>query len=334
MTNAQAIARRLNPWAYLIRTASGWARRRQGVDGDHFELLSSRIYILPTGVGLVYAVAVFVMLLGAMNYSNSLAFVLTFALAAVGLIAMHQTHRNLAGTELSFRGAPSVHAGMNARFEITFANRSASARYDIRARAANDFADSVDVSPGTTARIELTRESQCRGWLSLERFAVESRFPFGLFRAWAWVYNDYRCLVWPAVAEDAPPLPLSASHTGRSLHSRQGDDDFAGLREYQQGDPRRQIAWKTLARSGELHSKLFAGSAMGPHWLDLAATGESDTEAALSVMARWIKDCETRKLSFGLQLDGLEIAVGQGQEHFRNCMDALALYGQPQESRT
>ena len=53
-----------------------WARRRQGADASTATLGPGRVYILPTGVGLVYGLMAFAMLLGAMTYHNNLAFVL------------------------------------------------------------------------------------------------------------------------------------------------------------------------------------------------------------------------------------------------------------------
>ncbi len=65
--------------------------RRAPVGHLPFTLGSRRIYILPTRNGLYFAVLVLAMLLGSMNYNNSLGFALAFLLAAVGLVAMHHT---------------------------------------------------------------------------------------------------------------------------------------------------------------------------------------------------------------------------------------------------
>jgi hypothetical protein len=56
-------------------------------------LRPGRVYILPTGVGLVFALMTFAMLLGSMNYNNNLSFVLTFFLIGLGFVAMHQCQR-------------------------------------------------------------------------------------------------------------------------------------------------------------------------------------------------------------------------------------------------
>ena len=78
-----------------------WARKRQGSDSAITQLRASRVYILPTGVGLVFALMTFAMLLGSMNYNNNLSFVLTFILVGIGLVSMHQCQRNLVALELS-----------------------------------------------------------------------------------------------------------------------------------------------------------------------------------------------------------------------------------------
>ena len=66
-----------------------WARRRQGLDDRVTTLRPGRVYILPTGVGLVFGIMGFAMLLGSMNYNNNLSFVLTFLLAGLGFVSMH-----------------------------------------------------------------------------------------------------------------------------------------------------------------------------------------------------------------------------------------------------
>src|SRR5688500_9408558 len=83
-----------------------WARRRQGIDTPPVAFGRRRVYILPTRFGVIYAAIVFTMLLGSMNYNNSLGFALTFLLTGLGLVAMHHCHRNLAGLVVS-----GVHGG-------------------------------------------------------------------------------------------------------------------------------------------------------------------------------------------------------------------------------
>ncbi len=118
-----------------------WARKRQGGDAHVTRLHTKRIYILPTGVGLVFALMTFAMLLGSMNYNNNLSFVLTFLLVGLGLVSMHQCQRNLVGLELGFAGADPVFAGQAAQFRIAITNRSKSSRYHIQLYADSIFSE-------------------------------------------------------------------------------------------------------------------------------------------------------------------------------------------------
>ncbi len=112
--------------------AHDFAKKRQGVDPDTTTLRPGRVYILPTGVGLIYALMAFAMLLGSMNYNNNLSFVLTFLLIGIGFVSMHQCQRNLVGLELTFAGTDPVFAGQPLRFRIAITNQSKSARYGLR----------------------------------------------------------------------------------------------------------------------------------------------------------------------------------------------------------
>ena len=73
-----------------------------------------RIYIVPTRYGYGYGLLLVVMLLGAMNYSNSMAFALTFLLAGLGLLGMHHTHANLLQLRLRVGRVAPVFAGEEA----------------------------------------------------------------------------------------------------------------------------------------------------------------------------------------------------------------------------
>ncbi|MGH8280118.1 MAG: DUF58 domain-containing protein, partial [Gammaproteobacteria bacterium] len=160
---------------------------------------------------------------------------------------------------------------------------------------------------------------------------VDTTYPFGLFRAWSWVYMPLRVLVYPAPATDAPPLPLPAGNTGVGRSAAQGEDDFAGLRDYRAGDSPRRIAWKASARENRLLTKQFSGSGPEIHWLDFGMLAMRDPEARLAVLCRWVLLAHAEDLEYGLKLPGKIIGTGRGDLHRDACLRALALYGHPQE---
>jgi uncharacterized protein (DUF58 family) len=159
----------------------------------------------------------------------------------------------------------------------------------------------------------------------LDRVEIATRFPYGLFRAWAVLHPGRRCLVYPRPVDTAPPPP-PAPGSGGAGTTRRGDDDFAGLKDYHPGDPPRHIAWKAYAKGGELLVKEFSGAAEPVPVFDLDQAPGMDLESRLSVMARWIVDAQARGETFGLRLPGLDIPPQPGMQQRRRCLAALAEY--------
>jgi uncharacterized protein (DUF58 family) len=164
-----------------------------------------------------------------------------------------------------------------------------------------------------------------RGWLRPGRFALLTRFPTGLFRAWSWLAPDWSTLVYPRPEGGAVPGPDAFVANERGGQFGEGDEDFRGLRRYQAGDPPRHLAWRLLARGQELHTKQFAGEAPSRVWLDWDALAGMDGEARIARLTRWVLDAERAGRVYGLRLPDAEIPPGQGAEHRHRCLQALAL---------
>ncbi len=311
----------------LQARAAEWARRRQGPDAMDVTLARRRIYILPTRYGLVFAVLVFAMLLGSMNYSTSLGFALAFLLAGLGLVALHHCHANLLGTRLRFAAARPVFAGQEARFQIEVSNGGALPKYEIELEAAGVQTPPVDLEPGAAQVLELGLPTQRRGWISLPRLSVATRHPGNLSRAWTWVHMDAHCLVYPAPAPLGRPVPRSANPTeSGGIAQAHGNADFAGLRDAVPGDPPRRIAWKAYARTGALLVKQFAGAEAAAEVFEWESLPELGPEQRLSQLARWCLDAHAAGLGFGLALPGRHIGPGTGERQLHECLAALALF--------
>lgn len=310
------------------RKVQRWARKRQGIDPVSTQLRPGRVYILPTGVGLVFGVMTFAMLLGSMNYNNNLSFVLTFMLAGLGFVAMHQCQRNLVGLELSFAGVEPVFAGQVAQFRIAVSNHSKNSRHGVMLYADDTVSDVGDLAPGESRVFTLAVSTDKRGWIELRRFGIRTLFPFELFRSWAWLHMDLRGLVYPAAAEQVPPPPATQTAHGHRQHDARGEEDFAGLRRFNEGDSPRHVAWKAFARSGQLLSKQFAGADTSSQWFDFAAIASEDVENRLSILTRWVTDTDRTRADYGLRLPDQEFPPAHGNTQRQRCLEALALFGQ------
>jgi uncharacterized protein (DUF58 family) len=311
--------------AFVRSQGRAWALRRQGIDRDLVHLTSRRIYILPTGQGVAFGAMIFLMLLGAMNYNNSVGLAVTFALTAFALVVMHHCHRTLSGLRIALGAARPVFAGQPAQFAIELNNPSSFARLDIGVFVARRLADCVCVAPGESRKVTIAVPTDRRGRLALERISLRSRYPAGLFQAWAWLNTDLSCLVYPEPAVSVAPPPQQVSVDGSRLDATQGDNDFAGLRDYQTGDSSRRIAWKTFARNHVLAVKTFSGADVAPIFLNWSDT-HGETEHRLAVLTRWCLDAQNENRSFGLNLNHETIAPGDGRAHLHRCLRALALH--------
>jgi uncharacterized protein (DUF58 family) len=63
--------------------------------------------------------------------------------------------------------------------------------------------------------------------------------------------------------------------------------------------------------------------------LDWLRTPEKETEARLSRLTRWALDAHAAGLAFQLTLPGRTIVMGSGEAHLRQCLEALARFGEP-----
>src|SRR5687768_9312787 len=128
--------------ARRLRTFSRrWAFKRHGVDPDPLTLPGRRIYILPSALGIAFALMLFAMFIGAMNYANNLALGLTFLLGSLALTAMHYAHRNLSGTRIRSATSEPVFAGDTAKFHIALENDAPLDRHELT--VANDHGISL-----------------------------------------------------------------------------------------------------------------------------------------------------------------------------------------------
>jgi uncharacterized protein (DUF58 family) len=300
--------------------------RRRTARGQAVTLERGRIFILPTAQGMLYAAITFVMLLGAANYNNSLAFILTFLLIALGLVALLQTYRNLVGLRLRVGRCPAVFCGEDARYEIELDGGPGRPRYAVVLQPDDAEAQRLDVEQSGRATLAVATDR--RGYRPLGRLTLSTRYPLGLFRASARCHFEQACLVYPRPAEHGATAPRrSGDGQGRASQTRAGNEDFIGHRDYVPGDPPRQVDWKAAARSERLLSKRFGDHEASECWLDWNDHEGCDTETRLQRLCRAVLDAEARGLRYGLRLPGAALRPARGESHRHQCLRALALFG-------
>lgn len=300
-----------------------------------------RIYMLPTRAGLVFCVLLLLMLLGAINYNNSMAYVLTFLLGSMCLITMLHTYRNLAGLVMNEMAVTAVFAGDVALFPLLLDNRNRRQRvalgmvlietipwYKQLARVDDAEVLHFDVPADRLHRVELPYQTRRRGWCSTGSMKVFTTFPLGLFYTWSCVRLQQRCLVYPrASGRQAFPTLRPSGNSGTQGQSM-GTDDFVGFRDYVAGDPVKDIAWKMYACEKGLLIKQFRGSGadrLSLGWHDVINLAK--VESRLSQLCLWLVRAEAQSLNYSLSMPTARVEFNQGKQHLCDCLALLAQYG-------
>lgn len=300
-----------------------WSVRRQ--DRTPLRLDRRRIYIVPSRAGMGWAALLATMFFGALNYMNNAALLLTCELATSMALTMVLSFRNLYWLELQSVSCRQAVAGEPAMLQVQLASsgrRRHRLQLDAGLQPSAWFGLAANLRPEP---ISLPVRFPSRGWHALPPLQLRTRWPLGLFTAWARLRLTEKILVWPAAEPAGPPLPMQAQHLQPSLPQHRPTHSPDMLRKYRPGDPPTHIAWKLLARSGEWHAKTSPAShppdQLALHW---SLTEGLPHEARIARLAHWLHQARQSGLAYSLELPTLNLPAGRDDRHYASCMNALA----------
>jgi uncharacterized protein (DUF58 family) len=286
-----------------------------------------RIFIFPSRVGLFFGLALLLMLITGINYQNNMTFALTFLLATLFIVGVLHSYANLSGLKIHAVHARPAFPGQQTEFRILIER---SERRDCVALSVAwpDSTESVvNLIGSDSISVNLHAPVGERGWHHPGRLLLESTYPLGLLRCWTWLDLDLNALVYPRpVASAALPGTPSDKPDGASVPI-DGNDDFAGFRNYRRGDSLRQVHWKGLAKGLSLQSKQYAAYADRSVWLDWDMYPGLAMEQRLSQLCYWALELDGLNEEYGLRLPGTLIEPGLGEKHRDTVLKELALYG-------
>jgi uncharacterized protein (DUF58 family) len=311
------IPQRMQTWAERRLPALTRYRRPENLP---VELHRRRIYIVPTTFGLGFTVLMLVMLVGALNYANNAALLLTCLLGAACATSMLVAFRTLDGLRLTEIRAGHAMAGQPIELTLVFEShrRRCAIRVDMDRQSA-----AFAAAANSSTELKLAMPTIRRGWMTVPRMRVWSSWPLGMFRAWSWLRPEQPVLVWPQ-PEANGPAPMASAEDARQMRLNQGDE-LATLREYRLGDPQHHIAWKASARHVSLLVKDFEQPQHRPQWqLDWRQLAGLDDETRIARLARWLGEAHAQRRDCSLWLPGTDIPGGSGSLHYARCMNALA----------
>jgi uncharacterized protein (DUF58 family) len=310
------------------RWRNWWEARLQPLVSQ--TLTQRNIYIVPTRAGLGFAATLLLLLVASINYQLSLGFALTFLLAGSAAASMHMTHGALRGLTLHLKAPLPAFAGDAAVLEVVVTNPGAErlgVGFGLETGARPRALSYTEIGAAGQTTVRLAWLAPGRGLHALPVLRAETRYPFGLFRAWTvWRPADQLC-VYPHPEAPMPPWPTSSASDDerRPVIPAGAGTEFDGVRAYRRGDTLRQIVWKKVAHADELVSRETAGGVQREMWLKWSQAQGGDAEARLSRLAAWVVGAEAAGQVYGLRLPGIEIAPSHGAAHRHAVLRALAL---------
>jgi uncharacterized protein (DUF58 family) len=301
----------------------------------HKMVRQNRIYIMPSGRGMMFLGAIVVVILTAATYNNNLIFILGFFMFSVFVVSMLQTHYNIKGVRLDFASAEEGFTGDPLTVTLHLTQKRAKWKRGLEIRTGSKRIPTlsrrrVDLDPKETAKLcSIDVRVQDRGVWALPPVILETFYPLGLFRAWKVFRFDAQLTVYPRPDTSQVLVPRSFESGQEDLGLRTSPEgDFGELKAYLQGESYHQIAWKHYARTGDLYTKVHWGEDHKHYVIPWSVSGkdQNEIEAALKRLSGWIKTALDENASFEMETPSLRIDPGRGLDQARKCWRQLAEY--------
>ena len=190
------------------------------------------------------------------------------------------------------------------------------------------------IPPRSSVTVSVTLTARRRGILNIPGGLLSRSDPLGLVRAFQFLPGPASLLVLPQ-RHRIPDLDLPGFRRqhpgGEALASGVGAaEEFASLRDYRRGDPRKHIHWRSTARTGTLVVKEFHDEEVIRHALVLDPGVEgvgSRFEDAVSVAASFVGVLPEQESLLDLLFIGsqaVQLTSGRGVGHSGPMLEALA----------
>ena len=292
-----------------------WLAKRFQV--SHQTTLSqNRILIFIFGQGYVYIGLILVSFIAGINYGNNLILGFCFLIAAILWMSFYITFKQLHELSIELVLPEVGQVGQELTLQLHLKQPKPRIRY---LKLECDALTQTLAVHDTTQIQQLKFLPNARGYFELPRLTLYSSYPFGLVRAWTYLYLQHGVWIAPASA-DLNHLPQRS--TGKKTDEL---EEFRELRQFVAGDALQSVSWKHLARGQGLLVKVFDDQLDQQQFqIDYAHIPAANHEQKLSMMMAMVESCEQRQSAYALTLPRAELALGQGQSQAIAARQLLA----------
>ena len=298
--------------------------KRRNLPGNPQYFNSKNVYIIPSSFGWAYAFVLLTLFFGAINYQVSLAFLMVFLIALMGLGSAWQGHANLKGLTIKLVSIDDTYEGKPAKINLLIFSQQKRFNLEFQVdKQASVTLENIETQP---LPCSLLLETNKRGYFTLPPLKISSVFPLGLFKVWGYVYFEGKYYVYPEpLNPDFWPDPVPSLHN--NPQELVGDDEVYDLKQVE--NPWAQpnlIAWKIAAKDQGWYVKTM-NKPTGNYWLfKLDDLKEKNLEKKLRYLSYWLLTAEQQGDFYSLQLNNAPTKFGRGNQHLQRCLRQLAIY--------
>jgi hypothetical protein len=119
------------PESRVGKRFDAWLDRRIP-PAQRITLNQANIFIFPTGFGFVFGGLLIILILGAINYQNSLVYGVAFLLGSMFIVTILYTFRNLSGLSIELAEAKTGFVGEDIEFNVRFTRPKGNGREGVQ----------------------------------------------------------------------------------------------------------------------------------------------------------------------------------------------------------
>ncbi|WP_180035311.1 MULTISPECIES: DUF58 domain-containing protein [unclassified Acinetobacter] len=292
-----------------------WVERRFKID-QHKQLTQKDVLIFIYQQGYLYLVLIFITFIAGVNYANNLILGFCFLISAVLCISFYITFKQLHALQIQINVVDTPQVGELLLVDIYFKQDVEQGRY-LWIKTENQLHKLLFNTQQHGFQLNFITSQ--RGVFQIPPIQIYSVYPFGLVRAWTYLY----------VQQPAWVAPQASWHSVENKQQQQNFepdlDEFRELRSFQTGDSLHAVSWKQAARGQGLYVKVFEQyedlKKLEIHYHHMPAPSH---EEKLSLMMGLVEQAEKNHDQYALYLPNAELASGTGALHFSEAKRLLA----------
>jgi uncharacterized protein (DUF58 family) len=232
-------------------------RLARGVDWRWLPLFSQ--YKI-TRDGIIFVVALLIVLAAAVNTANNLLYMVLSSLLAVLSLSAFLSAMNFRFLSMELQLPERAFAGEAFAASVTIHNRKrVFPAFSLTTEPQESSLYFTAIHPGTSVTDWCEVTLPRRGRYTIKRLRTASRFPFGLFTKMLEYKVNAECVCYPAILpQEQMDLSFRDIHGSRPRFERGLGFDLYTIRDYQPSDSARLVHWKASAKTSTLKTREFA----------------------------------------------------------------------------